>query len=149
MAVRLREQGFKVIDTDIAEGYDYFVHSPGEWDIQVTNPPYHPRKVNLWIERAFELGKPWALLLKTEVIGFSRPRPYLELAEKYTCRLNGSVYRSDIQIIFPRGRISYIMPHAGYKDNGAQFHTSWFTWGLNLPKQIMLVDLPGPGEKLI
>jgi hypothetical protein len=40
-----------------------------------------------------------------------------------------------IQILFPRGRIDFNGKKAPW------FYTCWFTWGLNLPKELNFIQL--------
>ena len=44
-----------------------------------------------------------------------------------------------IQLIIPNKRFNFETP-AG-KGGGSWFATAWFTWGLNLPKDLMFVKL--------
>lgn len=65
-SVRLQEEGYKVILSHINEGKDFFEYEPEEWDIIISNPPFSIKdKV---IERVYEFGKPFALLLPVKAI---------------------------------------------------------------------------------
>lgn len=58
----LREKGFKVINSHIFNGQDFLTYEPEEhWDAILSNPPFKGKKV--WLDRAMELGKPFAFLL--------------------------------------------------------------------------------------
>jgi len=65
-----------MITTDINRGYDFFVYTPNiNYDIIVTNPPYSEK--DKFIERCFELGKPWAMLLPLDALsGIKRGSMY-------------------------------------------------------------------------
>jgi len=92
----------------------------------VTNPPYS--KKYEFLKKAFEIGKPFAFLL---------PLTALEGKKR------GELYRKyGIQLIIPNKRINFIMPN---KQGGAWFQVAWFTWKLNLPKDLMFVDLKQKG----
>jgi len=42
-----------------------------------------------------------------------------------------------LQLIIPNKRINFETPSK--KGSGSWFATAWFTWGLNLPKDLMFV----------
>src|SRR3954453_16543930 len=59
---QLRARGYKVIASDILTGHDFLLHEPFKpYDFIITNPPYAPKQA--FLERAYELGKPFAFLL--------------------------------------------------------------------------------------
>lgn len=120
----LRQAGYTVVATDIKAGYDYFNFRPG-FDIQVTNPPYNQYAKFPWFERAYELGQPFALLTQTETLGAKTAQALFR--------------RYGVQIIQPHGRIDFRMPFKGW-NGSAQFPVTWFTWGLNLPEPLIVVD---------
>ncbi len=112
----LREFGF-----DVIEGQDFFKDN-FEADVIITNPPYSNK--DDFLERAYNIGKPFALLLPIESLGAKR---------------RGLMYKKyGIQVIIPHERINFIIP-SGKKS--AWFPTAWFTWGLNLPKDLIFVEL--------
>ena len=53
--------GYKVVRSSLVEGKDFFEYEPEQWDIMISNPPFS--KKDEVLKRAFELGKPFALLL--------------------------------------------------------------------------------------
>jgi len=59
------QNGYRVLWRDHSEGYDFFRDGldglEDEVDVIVTNPPYSTK--DEWLERLFEIGKPFALLL--------------------------------------------------------------------------------------
>jgi hypothetical protein len=126
LARHLKKEGFKVIGAN-----EDFLQSKYEWDdesfdIIITNPPYSLKEE--FLERCYELGKPFALLM---------PLTALEGKKR------GELYRKyGIQLIIPNKRINFITPSG--KGSGSWFATAWFTWGLNLPKNLMFVDLNPP-----
>lgn len=135
---RLELLGFTVIGTDISLSpvFDYFTYQPKAWTVQITNPPYNARDRYNWIKRAFELGRPWALLMPYETSFASRFRV---LAAQYHNK------PWSIDILVPERRVSYKTPNYGWgtlvydeskdqmvmKGDSAQFPSAWFTWGLN------------------
>jgi hypothetical protein len=111
-----REEGFEVI------GGNNFFEDNFEADVIVTNPPYSLKEE--FIERAYKIGKPFALLLPlTALEGIKRGALY----SKY-----------GIQLIIPNRRINFMIP-SGKKS--IWFQTAWFTHGLNLPKDLIFVEL--------
>ena len=59
--VVLREHGFKVVNSHISYGQDFYDYEPEKWDIIVSNPPFTAkRKI---FERCISFGKPFALLM--------------------------------------------------------------------------------------
>ena len=123
IAKYLRDEGFKVI-----EGQDFFNESyMEETDIIITNPPYSNK--DDFLERAYILGKPFAFLLPIESLGAKK---------------RGLLYKEyGIQLIVPHERINFIVP-SGKKS--AWFPTAWFCWQLNLPRDLMFVELQKLGE---
>lgn len=126
LAKHFEEEGFKVIGDyrDFINGLD----NTG-YDIIITNPPYS-KKLG-FLRRCYEIGKPFALLMPpTTLEGIKRG----ELFRKY-----------GIQLIIPNKRINFITPSG--KGSGAWFQVVWFCWKLNLPKDLMFVDLDRGNEK--
>ena len=119
LAKHLEEEGFKVF----SGGTDFLMTKSSGDCIIVTNPPYS--KKDEFLEKAYSLGHPFAFLL---------PLTALEGKKR------GELYRKyGIQLIIPNKRVNFITPSG--KGSGAWFQVAWFTWGLNLPKDLMFVDL--------
>ena len=91
----LRSLGCKVIH----EREDFFKNNRG--DVIITNPPFSKKKEIL--QRLKELDKPFILILPASVLGTKM------LSQLFP----------DIQIIVPKGRISYVI-------NGSQSKSVWF-----------------------
>lgn len=93
-------------------------------DVIITNPPYSFK--DEFLDRAFALGKPFAFLLPlTALEGIKR----------------GKMFRDKgIQVIIPDHRINFEIPSG---KRSAWFCTAWFCWGLNLPKDLLFVELDG------
>lgn len=62
----LSEAGYRVITSHIDDGMDYFTYEPDNWTVMVSNPPFS--KKDEVLERAYSLGKPFALLLPINAI---------------------------------------------------------------------------------
>lgn len=90
----LRESGFKVVNSHISTGQDFFEYEPGEWDIIVSNPPFTNKKH--FFERAFGFGKPFMLLMTAQWLNDSTPtRLY-------------SKYKKDLQLLHFNRRVEFI-----------------------------------------
>ena len=116
----LQERGFTVISTHKATGFDFLRDWPNfHFDIIVTNPPYSLKTE--FLERCYELGKPFALLLPiTALEGVRRGRLY----RRYGIQL----------LVFDR-RVEFLR-----EKRGVWFNTSWFCWKL-LPRDLIFVEL--------
>lgn len=123
----LSSKGYNVIGSDISTGQNFFEFEPAEWDVLITNPPYHSGVLGQWIERCYKLNKPFALLMKITTLGVKYG---FDLFQEYGLEL----------IVFNQ-RINYKMPNAGWRGGGAQFASGWFTWGLGIGQQITFAEL--------
>lgn len=65
----LEENNFTVVNSHIEYGQDFFDYEPKEWDVIISNPPYHNKRA-FW-ERCLDLGKPFALLLPVNILADS------------------------------------------------------------------------------
>jgi len=92
-------------------------------DCIITNPPFS--KKNEFIERCYELKRPFALLL---------PFAALETGRRQ------KQWRKGLQLIIINKRLNFETPN-NIKKSSAWFATAWFTNGFNLPKDIMFGEL--------
>lgn len=115
----LIDRGFQVIGTDLDQGaeFNYFEYRPeGYVSAQVTNPPFGLKYA--WLDRAYDLGIPFALLMPLEVLGALRAQKLFE--------------RSGVEVILLDSRVDFRMPNKGWDGSGAQFPVAWFTHGLKI-----------------
>jgi hypothetical protein len=123
----LRDEGFMVYASDIKTRKNFLKEPHGkaadEWAFIlraygaiVTNPPYS-KKLE-FLERAYELGRPFAFLLP--LFTFEGPTRQA-LFEKH-----------GLEVIFINSRIQYCGPEG--KQMG--FSSAWFTWKLNIGRDI-------------
>ena len=56
-----REEGFKVENSHIDDGRDFYKYEPPHWDILITNPPFENKRV--FMERVVSFNKPFCVLL--------------------------------------------------------------------------------------
>ena len=120
----LTEYGFDVIGTDALGGYDFLTYEPDNYDCIITNPPFKYKQE--FLERCYELGKPFALLLPLTTL---ETRKRQELMRK-----NG------VEIILFDKRINFETPNKVVK-SASWFATAWFTSGLNIGSQISYATL--------
>lgn len=118
----LRMEGHPVIGTDlrIAPDHDFITHfiDPKAYDCIITNPPYSIK--DRWIERCYELDKPFALLLPyTAMEGIKRQALY----RKHGVDL----------LVLPK-RVKFTTPSG--KQGGAWFPCAWFTYKM-LPERLI------------
>ena len=125
LAKHFRDLGFKVIGNTkldfINDDYNFI-----ECDIIITNPPYSIK--DKFLERCYYWNKPFALLMPlTALEGQKRGKLYKE---------NG------IQLLIPNRRINFITPNKG---KSSWFQTAWFCYRLDLPQDLMFVELKTGG----
>jgi len=109
----LRSLGFTVVHED----EDFFQVNRG--DIVVSNPPFSQKKKVL--ERLHALNKPFVLLLPASVLG---------------TRMLSDLF-PDIQVIVPKGRISFVKN--GEQTKGVWFATFFYCWKMNLAKDLVFL----------
>lgn len=124
----LCSRGYKAFGTDIILGCD-FLNSDFECDYIITNPPYSLKEE--FLGRCYQLGRPFALLMPLTTFDSVERRKLMDL--------NG------VEIIFPEKRINFETPNhdkniKNGKKTSSWFYTCWFTWGLNIGKQLVFTD---------
>jgi hypothetical protein len=124
LVTELHMRDFNVMGTDIIYGQDFFTYDykyifGNRKFCIVTNPPYSV--IYPWIARCYEIGMPFALLMKLETLGAAK-------AQK--------LFASGMELILMNKRINFKMPNLGWTGKGAHFPSAWFTNGLNIGKQI-------------
>ena len=133
----LEERGFNVQGTDILQGSDFLVDKNFNKaffraiNCIVTNPPYGEKLKEKFMTRCYTLGKPFALLMPLTTFD-SRERR--QLMDQY-----------GVKLIMPNGRINFETPNHEKnikqgKKTSSWFYTCWFTWGLDIGKQIFFSD---------
>ncbi len=110
----LRELGFNVIHEPI----DFFKENRG--DVIVSNPPFSLKMKVL--QRLKELDKPFILLLPASTLGTKTLQ---------------ELYGNDIQLIIPKGRISY--NKNGKPTNGVWFASFFYCYKCNLQRDIIFL----------
>lgn len=64
----LREHGFTVVHSHIADGRDFFKFEPTNYDVIISNPPFS-LKIEV-LDRLYTLGKPFAMLLGIPILNY-------------------------------------------------------------------------------
>ena len=123
MARALIAKGFHVVCSDIEPQFsaqlplDFLIEQmPYHYDCIVTNPPFSLKYE--WIERCYDLGRPFALLLPLETLGSTKAQRLFQ--------------KNGICVLLMSPRVDFKMPDAGWLGGGAQFPTAWFLGGDNM-----------------
>lgn len=121
----LNEHDYDVFHSDILSGTDFLTTTmaDSDWDYIITNPPFSLKQQ--FLERAYSLGRPFAFLLPLTTFETAKRQALFE--------------KHGVQVIFFDKRINFEKP--GMDKSGSWFATAWFTWGLNLPKDLNFVKL--------
>lgn len=112
----------RVIGSDLHgeyAGHDFFKWEPPAFDVIVTNPPYSIKFK--WLERCYDLGRPFALLVPVETIGAKSAQ--------------GPMERHGCELLLLNRRVNFDMPNKGFA-GAAQFPVLWLCWKL-LPAPIV------------
>jgi hypothetical protein len=114
-----------VIQTDIQSGFNFLADKQeSRFDLIVTNPPFSLKRK--FFEKCLSYNVPFALLLPVDFCGW----------------ILRAMMDDRSQWLIPTRRIDYITPTGRQgADSTAQYHSGWFCYGLNLPKQITIVEL--------
>lgn len=121
---RLKEEGYNVVRSSLAEGQDFFNYEPEKWDIIVSNPPFSIKDKVL--ERLYSFNKPFAVLL---------PLNSLQGKTRY------KYFKDCIQILSFDARICYHnKEHMDSVVKGSPFATAYFCRDL-LPKDLIVEKL--------
>lgn len=114
--------GANFLEWDPAQGM-HGLHT-GRWHCSITNPPFSLKEQ--WLERCYELGKPFALLMPlTALEGQKRQALFA---------------KHGVEVIVPSRRIDFETPNGHF--GGSYFMSAWFTWGLNIGKALTFAKLP-------
>ena len=118
----LKAEGHTVINTHINQGEDFFITEVPECDYIISNPPYSLKADVL--ERLFEIGKPFAMLLG--VVGlFESQRRF-------------NMFRdNDFEIMYLNLRVDYFQDYNEVKPSKNPPFSSVYVCHNMLPKQIV------------
>lgn len=119
-----RNAGYKVECSHIDNGQDFFTYEPEYWDVMISNPPFS-RKDEV-LHRAYELEKPFALLLP---------------ANSIQGKTRFDIFRNDVQMLCFDSRIGFMDPeHTDSTVEGVSFGSAYFCRNF-LPSKLELRKL--------
>lgn len=121
--VTLREEGYKVINSHLQYGQDFYTYEPDEnWDVIVSNPPFtNKRKI---FERALSFNKPFALMMSNTWLNDSAPKQLFK--------------DKQLQLLMFDKRIKF--SNNGKVNNKITFSTSYYCYNV-LPRDIIMEEL--------
>ena len=124
--------GWQVERSSLEDGKDFFQYEPDDYDIIVSNPPFTEK--DRVLERLYELGKPFAILL---------PLNSLQGVSRY------KYFKQGIQLLSFDARIGFHSQDSmeDYK-KGASFATVYFCRDI-LPKDLIVEQLTEYKKPLI
>ena len=126
----LEEQGHEVIATSLLNGQDFFELAESEisdWcDIIISNPPYSLKTEVL--EKLFEIGKPFAMLLGCVGI--------FESQKRFNMFKN-----NDFELLIMNKRIDYFKDYNEQKPSKNPPFSSWYICSKLLKKQIIFKEI--------
>lgn len=117
----LRKHGFKVVNSHIDYGQDFYIYEPKHWDIMVSNPPFTNKRGIF--ARALSFDKPFALIMSNTWLNDAAPN--VLFSEK------------DLQLLMFRKRINFIGTDGLM--GRPTFSSSYYCYNL-LPKQIIMIE---------
>ena len=118
------ENGYKVIRSSIGDNQDFFTYEPENWDVMISNPPFS--KKDEVLRRAYELEKPFALLLP---------------ANSIQGKTRFDIFKNDIQMLCFDSRIGFMDPeHTDSPVEGVSFGSAYFCRNF-LPSKLELRKL--------
>lgn len=125
IVTRLQDKGFATFGSDLSDGSNFLTDKQNrEFQAIVTNPPFSLKRD--FYERCLSFGVPFALLVPVDFCGW----------------ILRAMLDEKAQWIVPTRRIDYITPTGKQgKESAAQYHSGWFCYGMNLPRQITVVEL--------
>lgn len=116
-----KKSGYNVIHSHIDYGQDFFCYEPKKWDIMASNPPFS--KKDAILRRAYELNKPFALLLP---------------ANSIQGKTRFEIFKNDIQMLCFDQRIGFMdSDHMDKPLEGTSFGSAYFCRKL-LPTKLEL-----------
>lgn len=122
----LRRAGHTVIHTHIRDGADFFRIDPPSCDVIISNPPYSCKTEVL--ERLFQIGKPFAMLLG--VVGLFESQRRFDMFASHP-----------FEIMYLNRRVSYLKDYADTKPLlNPPFSSVYLCAGL-LPEKIIFEEI--------
>ena len=118
----LKQWGYKVINSHIKYGQNFYTYTPEHFDLIVSNPPFtNKRKI---FERCMSFNKPFALLMSVVWLNDKAPK---------------EVFGNELQLLLPDERI-YYYDEKGNCMGRPSFSSAYFCRDF-LPKDICVCKL--------
>ena len=118
----LTAEGFEVINTHLDSGDDFFFMIPPECDCIVSNPPYSIR--TQIIERLYNIGKPFAMLLG--VVGLFESQKRFDMFSRFP-----------VEVMYFDKRIAYFRSYEDQKPSFNPPFSSVYLCSEVLPQQMI------------
>lgn len=118
----LSENGYKIINSHIKYGQDYYTYEPDEWDLIVSNPPFTNKKEIF--KRALDFNKPFCLLMSLTWLNDSTPKKLFR--------------NKGLQLLMFEDRMTF----KGQDKSKINFSSAYFCRDF-LPEQIIIRDFKG------
>lgn len=122
----LRAQGNKVICTHIDNSQDFFTTLVPQCDMIISNPPYSVKTEVL--ERLFEIGKPFAMLVG--VVGLFESQRRFDMFKN-----------NEFEIMYLNRRVAYFKDYTDQKPSLNPPFSSVYVCHKMLPKQIVFEEI--------
>lgn len=120
--VILKKFGYRVINSHIENGQDFYKYEPEKWDVIISNPPFtNKRKI---FERCIALGKPFALIMTN--VWLNDKAPWVTFGE-------------DLQLLALTERVNFL-DKTGKSMGRPSFSSSYYCYKF-LPKTICIRNL--------
>ena len=91
---KILKERFQVVRSHLNDDKDFFKYQPGQFDIIVSNPPFS-RKLDIMERIAFDLKKPFVLLMNMMAINYQNIGNFFQFVGK------------EIQFIIPDKKVSF------------------------------------------
>ncbi len=113
------ENGYKIVNSHIKYGQDFYNFEPEKWDLIISNPPFTNKKGIF--ERAISFNKPFCLLMSLTWLNDSTPKKLFK--------------DESLQLLLFEKRMQF----RGQEKNKINFSSAYFCRYF-LPKQIVIRD---------
>lgn len=113
------ENGYKIVNSHIKYGQDFYNFEPEKWDLIISNPPFTNKKGIF--ERAISFNKPFCLLMSLTWLNDSTPKKLFK--------------DESLQLLLFEKRMQF----KGQEKNKINFSSAYFCRYF-LPKQIIIRD---------
>lgn len=121
-----KENGYKIINSHIRSGQDFYNYEPEEWDLIISNPPFTNKKEIF--RRALDFNKPFALLMTLTWLNDSAPQ---------------KLFRDKgLQLLMFEERMQF----KGQAKNKINFSSAYFCRDF-LPEQIIIRDFKNYNQR--